>query len=109
MCEVLEACHIFASSHTGNALNTAFAEGERNIGLRLLNGIMAAAPDQYVQMMRERNERDATAESRRRQATGPNPDRGDRNSAADYPDPDGDDDGDVDPNYVTPYDGEDSR
>ena len=65
--EILEQCHAFASSFTGNALQTAFAEGERNVGLRLLNDIMACCPDRYVEMMRERQSRDLTAERRRSQ------------------------------------------
>lgn len=61
MHERLLRCHIFQSSHTSDALNTAFAEGERNIGLMDLNDIMATCPDQYVLMMREYNERSSTA------------------------------------------------
>jgi hypothetical protein len=57
MCALLERCHVFASSFSDNAGAMAFAEGERNIGLQLLNGIMAACPAQYVLMMGERNER----------------------------------------------------
>src|SRR5262249_3948810 len=55
ICDILEACHIFASSYTQSASAMAFAEGERNVGLRLLNDIMSSCPDQYVQMMKERN------------------------------------------------------
>ena len=66
--DLLEICHIFSTSFQSNALQTAFAEGERNIGLRLLNDVMSACPDQYVEMMRERNARDSTADARRRAA-----------------------------------------
>lgn len=55
----LEECHVFASSFSTDPLQMAFHEGERNIGLRLLNDIMAACPNQYVVMMQERNTKDA--------------------------------------------------
>lgn len=67
----LEACHIFAPSHSGNALNTAFAEGERNIGLMFLADIMAHCPEQYIQMAREANDRARAAEARRKPPTEP--------------------------------------
>ncbi len=50
-------CHCFTSSFSTNALTTAFNEGERNIGLQDLADIMQFAPDQYIQMMREFNDR----------------------------------------------------
>lgn len=34
--DLLERCHVFRSSYTGNA-DTNFREGERNVGLHLLN------------------------------------------------------------------------
>src|SRR6266699_1556731 len=64
MLERLESCHVFASSYSGNALSMAFSEGERNVGLQLLTDIMAACPGRYVEMMQERNERDAARDSR---------------------------------------------
>ena len=82
--DLLEVCHIFSTSFQSNALQTAFAEGERNIGLRLLNDVMSACPDQYVEMMRERNARDSTADARRRAAPA------DSESTADEPDADDD-------------------
>jgi hypothetical protein len=66
---LLEACHVFATSHTANALNTAFAEGERNIGLLILNDVMAACPDQYVVMMKEANGRRTAGDNIRKPAT----------------------------------------
>ena len=66
----LERCHIFKTSHTGNALNTAFAEGERNIGLMFLDDIMRACPQQYTQMMEEENVR-RTANDRDRSRRNP--------------------------------------
>jgi len=53
MRELLEACHIFHASYTGEALSTVFREGERSIGLRLLAGVMRAYPEAYIQMMKE--------------------------------------------------------
>ena|SRR5215510_4499172 len=64
MCELLETCHIFATSFSDSQLRMAFMEGQREIGLRMLSDIMAACPDQYVEMMRERNARSSTDESR---------------------------------------------
>ena len=65
--EHLSQCHVFASSFSLNAYEAAFKEGERNVGLQLLNDVMQADPDGYVQMMREANVRRsaATAEQRR--------------------------------------------
>lgn len=80
MYDKLVGCHIFSTSHTGNALNTAFAEGERNIGLGFLNDIMQACPDYYIVMMREANDRSVIADTRRttseprRDDPGPEPD-----------------------------------
>ena len=52
----LEECHIFATSfRQGEPDTTAFVEGERNIGLRLLIEIQAF-PDQYVLMIKEGKE-----------------------------------------------------
>lgn len=93
--DILTTCHVFASSHTGNALNTAFAEGERNIGLRLLNDIMRACPDQYVQMVREANARHTSADSRRGQSGRADPDGGDQGPVS-IPGVDLDDPGDPD-------------
>lgn len=62
MLNKLERSHIFASSMTGDPLQTAFNEGERNIGLQDLNDIMRCCPDQYILMMQERNARDAARE-----------------------------------------------
>ena len=67
----LSACHVFHSSFTGDALTTAYAEGERNMGLRLLSQIMQACPDNYILAQREANEREHT-DDRRSSATGSN-------------------------------------
>ncbi len=57
--DILERCSIFATTFTGDSLRSAFAEGQRNIGLFVLNDIMQTCPDQYVLMMQERNARNA--------------------------------------------------
>lgn len=62
--DTLDACHIFSTSFALDAIAMSFSEGERNVGLRLLNDIMFACPDQYVQMMRERNVRELTVGQR---------------------------------------------
>lgn len=40
----LERTGVFRTSFSGDALSTAFREGERNIGLMLLHSIATAAP-----------------------------------------------------------------
>src|SRR5438034_7377082 len=62
MHDKLETCHVFRSSFATDALAMAFAEGERNIGLQLLNDIMQACPNNYILMMEEANERHASSE-----------------------------------------------
>ncbi len=69
----LAGCHIFSTSFTGEALTSAFAEGERNVGQRFLNTITDTCPDAYIQAMREAHERSATSERR----SSPEPDGGD--------------------------------
>lgn len=51
---ILESCHIFAMSYTGEALSSAFNEGERNVGLKLLATVTRAAPDEYALMLKEK-------------------------------------------------------
>jgi hypothetical protein len=53
----LAEAHVFSTSYSPDALQMAFAEGERNAGLRLLNDIIEWCPEQFIQMMREQNER----------------------------------------------------
>lgn len=53
----LATAHVFSTSYSPDALQMAFAEGERNSGLRLLNDIIEWCPEQFIQMMREQNER----------------------------------------------------
>ena len=65
MCDILESCHIFATSYSDVPVRMAFMEGQREVGIRLLTDIMAACPDRYIEMMRERNERNSTYDARR--------------------------------------------
>jgi hypothetical protein len=54
----LSETNIFHTTHvTGDPLASAFQEGRRSVGLSLLADIMAYCPDQYIQAMREANER----------------------------------------------------
>ncbi len=62
---LLERCHIFASSYSENAIRMAFSEGERNTGLQILSDVMRYAPDSYVLMMREKDERDTSSSATR--------------------------------------------
>lgn len=60
----LEAAHIFHTSYNENPIAMAFAEGERNQGLQLLGDVMAACPEQFLEMMREANVRRTLADTR---------------------------------------------
>lgn len=62
--DILLRCHVFTPSFNFSAMAMAFAEGERNVALQLLGDVMRCAPDQYIQMMREVNDR-STADDRR--------------------------------------------
>lgn len=97
MLEKLEECHIFATSFSRDEGTMAFMEGERSIGLKLLNDIMRSCPDHYILMMRERNERDAATERSRSEDSGRS-DQGSRDAAADDSD---DSDGAYDDNSVS--------
>lgn len=57
--EILEWCRPFANPFKYDALATAFACGEMNIGQRLIAAIQPACPDLYMQMTTEAGERDA--------------------------------------------------
>ena len=51
---LLERCHIFETSYVqGSFDGTAFREGERNFGQRLLADIMRVAPESYLEMTNE--------------------------------------------------------
>jgi hypothetical protein len=49
----LDQAGVFRSSFSTNAMQMAFAEGNRNYGLRLLGLIHATCPEQYPAMMKE--------------------------------------------------------
>jgi len=52
---ILDSCHSFSTSFTGEPFSMAFKEGERNIGLMLTAQIMRAAPDEFIMMLKEHN------------------------------------------------------
>lgn len=55
----LSDAHIFYEEFTGNALREAFQKGQRSFGLSLLADIHRFCPEEYLTMMREKNERDS--------------------------------------------------
>ena len=50
---LLEQAGVFRSSFAGAAEHTAFNEGRRDLGLRLLHRVMEVDPDAYGQMVKE--------------------------------------------------------
>ena len=52
---ILDLCHCFGTSFTGEPLSMAFKEGERNIGLMLISQIMKASPEEFILMLKEAN------------------------------------------------------
>ena len=85
--DVLSSCHCFATTFNGDALSSAFAEGERNVGLRILSDILVACPDQYIQAQREANDRASLDERRSSTESNggdPEPGAGDSDDAS-YP------------------------
>lgn len=64
MCELLEHCHCFATSYSDVAHRMAFMEGQREVGIMLLNDIMVSCPDEYITMMGERNARQSATDAR---------------------------------------------
>lgn len=50
---VYEWCHVATPSFVTEAAQTAFNEGERNVGQRLLASVIALAPQDYVKMLME--------------------------------------------------------
>lgn len=53
MHKLLSEAGLFRSSFDSDPHKTAFNEGQRNVGLRLMADIMAIAPSQYAQMIEE--------------------------------------------------------
>lgn len=57
MWDLLASCHMFSTSFAKNSLEMAFAEGERNVGLRLMAAIQSKCPDLYIKMVQEQGEK----------------------------------------------------
>jgi hypothetical protein len=53
---MLGQTNVFHAVFSQNAMTMAHKEGARNVGLMLLAEIMRVAPDQYVQMLKERRD-----------------------------------------------------
>lgn len=63
--DLLASLHIYSTSFSTDALIMAFNEGQRNVGIRLTADLVEAAPDMYLQMLKEhgsvrQQNRDAT-------------------------------------------------
>lgn len=58
----LSEAHIFSNVYDDNPSRMAFLVGERNAGLRLLAELVKYCPEEFIQMMREANERSTVAE-----------------------------------------------
>lgn len=84
---ILARCHCFATTFNGDALQSAFMEGQRAIGLTLISDIMIACPDLYIQAQRESNERSNLDERRSSQeSSGGDSGSADSDDSADYRD-----------------------
>lgn len=59
---LLQRAGVYRLSFNTNAMAMAFAEGNRNLGLALLDQIHATAPDEYPVMLRENAPKDSTDE-----------------------------------------------
>lgn len=57
MWELLEDAHVFATIPPTDPVTMSYAEGERNAGLKLLALVLAACPNEFIQAMREANDR----------------------------------------------------
>lgn len=54
---LLESCHTFSLSFDPDSDRvSAFREGERNVGNRILADLVKASPETYVLMMKEKND-----------------------------------------------------
>ncbi|WP_443747236.1 Bbp19 family protein [Asticcacaulis solisilvae] len=54
---LLDTCGVYRTSFTGNS-HTFFNEGQRNVGLVLIDKVHRHAPEQYTVMMQESTEND---------------------------------------------------
>lgn len=50
---ILSEAGVYRSSYAGDATDTVFREGMRNLGLSVLNRVMTACPEQYLLMLKE--------------------------------------------------------
>ena len=80
----LASARIFSSTFNGDALQSAFNEGQRAFGLAMLAEVLSTCPDQFIQAQREANVRDNTNERR----SSPQPERGDSGPIDSDPDDD---------------------
>lgn len=53
---LMSDCGIFRSSFDNSGSVTAFNEGQRNVGLKVLADVNEAGPEQYLVMLRESQE-----------------------------------------------------
>jgi hypothetical protein len=53
--ELLERAHIFQTTFMGEALGSAYHEGERNLGLQVLGDITKYCPEKLIEMMQDHN------------------------------------------------------
>lgn len=51
--DLLDQCGLFRISHTGHALNTAFNEGQRNVGLKIQVDMVNASSELFIKMLTE--------------------------------------------------------
>jgi hypothetical protein len=80
--DLLSAAHMFEANTISDPRLSGIFDGERNLGLRLLSDIMVSCPDQFIQAMRESNERSSLNERR----SSPESDGGDSGSGNGDPD-----------------------
>ncbi len=59
---LLASCGIGRNPFSADALTMAFAAGEMNVGQRILADIIRVAPERYIEMMGEQNERRSTSD-----------------------------------------------
>lgn len=57
---LLDQAGVFRTTFSTNAMSMAFAEGNRNQGLRLIAMIHVLCPEQYPAMMKEQSNNDGT-------------------------------------------------
>jgi hypothetical protein len=72
--DTLAECHIFETTFNDDPGRMAYLEGQRSRGIALLMDIIQFCPDQFIQAMREANERRTVTELTR----SPNGDGGDQ-------------------------------